>query len=265
MQSLGEIREILELRLRAIGKARYLFRGQADAAWSLEPSIVRHVSRDIWTLEEAMEKEKLSSELFAPAAKPHLGELEREPRGLVEWWSVKQHYGVPTRTLDWSSDPWVALYFAAEHHPDRDGALWWVHPSSVQRFMRCRYGSKSPPHPPGPAYYCFPAAPEHLFFGDVLLESPRKRAQRGMFSWCRRLRSDHASVIARALDGVSDREDRFQKLIIPARLKPEVLESLAGIEITASSVWPDPESGLAKAAAQVKTALLAKQPAPRAD
>ena len=105
-----------------------------------------------------------------------------------------------------------------------------------------------------------PAAPEQLFFGNVLLASPRKEAQRGMFSWSRRITSDHAAVIAAALRRSSARENVFRKLIIPAATKPEILEALAGSGITKAAVWPDPDSELAKVATRVKAELLARGP-----
>lgn len=37
---------------------------------------------------------------------------------------VLQHYVVPTRLLDWSLSPYVALYFAVEDKGDNDGELW---------------------------------------------------------------------------------------------------------------------------------------------
>jgi hypothetical protein len=175
-----------------------------------------------------------------------------------------QHYGAPTRALDWSDNPWVALYFALESHPERDGALWFVHVDSVQQFMRRCYGSKHAHEPPGPQYYCLPAGPEHLFFGDVLLGSARKEAQKGMFSWCRRISSDHAVLIASALRDSPARENAFRKLIIPAPMKPTFLEALARIGITKTAVWPDPESRLAQVAARVKTDLLSPPTVPLA-
>ncbi|MCK6458850.1 MAG: FRG domain-containing protein [Planctomycetes bacterium] len=260
MRSLEEIRRILEPRLRCFGRPRCLFRGQADAEWSLRPSVARLVHDQVWTIADVIEAEKLAIELFVPAAGPHVNELERRPLGIVEQWSVMQHYGVPTRTLDWSDDPYRALYFAVEDHPDRDGALWFVHAHSVQDWMRRRFGSKNAPNPCGPVYYWLPGAPEQLFFGDVKLGSPRKDAQQGMFSWSRRITSDHAVVIASALCESPARENVFRKVIIPATMKPELLEALADIGITRATMWPDPDSELAKVAARVKADLLARGP-----
>jgi hypothetical protein len=48
-----------------------------------------------------------------------------------------QHYGVPTRLLDWTENPLVALYFAVEDdHPDlknKDGALWVLFPLELNK------------------------------------------------------------------------------------------------------------------------------------
>ena len=48
------------------------------------------------------------------------------PDQIIDWLALMQHYGAPTRLLDWTRSPYVALYFAMQGESDGDAAIWTI-------------------------------------------------------------------------------------------------------------------------------------------
>lgn len=92
----------------------YAYRGQADSAWRFESSLERLLKSN-WSeqLVRAYEDHFLSefkSKYRIYDRENHLPETE------FGWFSIMQHYGIPTRLIDFTLSPLVALYFALESY-----------------------------------------------------------------------------------------------------------------------------------------------------
>lgn len=107
---INSIEELIE-QLNSLPN-HFLYRGHANAGWALQSSLERIIGTK-WSTEEAKKFEEFSLLQFKP--KFHLYDHENViPDSKLAWLSIMQHYGVPTRLLDFTESPYVALYFALE-------------------------------------------------------------------------------------------------------------------------------------------------------
>ncbi len=120
--------------LRANRKKRLWYRGCGKAQYDLRPSLYRH--KRVQSIEDILSLEK---ELLARFRQRSIPFHSRPLADEWEWLFLMQHYGVPTRLLDWSESPLMALFFAvtlASHkiaksgRPvfDGDACIWLLDP-----------------------------------------------------------------------------------------------------------------------------------------
>lgn len=92
----------------------YVFRGQSNAAWDLQSTLERIIGKK-WSAQQARKFEDYSLNTFQSKYHIYSG-TEHLPKSKLSWLSVMQHYGVPTRLIDFTTSPYVALYFALESY-----------------------------------------------------------------------------------------------------------------------------------------------------
>lgn len=100
------------------------YRGQSSIKWELMPSLYRKYKSKYQKHEiELLRKFKQNAILL----------LNNMPRESFDWLFIMRHYNIPTRLLDWSESPLVALYFAANENPKKDGAVWALSPLELNK------------------------------------------------------------------------------------------------------------------------------------
>lgn len=67
---------------------------------------------------------KIESRLFRRFKERSLPHIQFVPRDDWEWLAIAQHFGLPTRLLDWTTNPLVAAYFAVERDAEENAAIY---------------------------------------------------------------------------------------------------------------------------------------------
>ena len=102
------------------------YRGHADKSWVLLPGYQRL---------KKPPPESVLMNRFKQNANLLLG---HQPKSNFDWLFIMQHYGVPTRLLDWTESPLVALYFAVNSHDKKNGAVWVLDPVKLNQSTKAK-------------------------------------------------------------------------------------------------------------------------------
>ena len=227
VRTVGELLGVLK-QLRKADDDFFWYRGHRNAKWPLIPSLFRpeHVSKQEMTLLKRFKQHSF----------PY---LQRVPETEWEWLFLMQHFGLPTRLLDWTESPLVALYFSLfpiGSPKEPDGAVWCLRPLALNKLANYVDGL--------PAFGDDAVLRSYLSSITVGIETaaakplailaprafPRLHAQHGVFTIFHRNKTP--------IDELGN-HSHVTKLVIPASAKSKLRRELNFLLINELSMFPE--------------------------
>jgi len=193
-----------------------IFRGQR-VYYPLLPSISRNN-----VPESVLIHERQLIERFKKEAAPC---LHLKPKTEWDWLVVAQHHGLPTRLLDWSYDPYIALWFALETS-SKNGSkpeVWVLKPENDDIIDSVK---KSRPY----------AGTRTKVFKPTF-EIPRVRAQKGCFTSFRFVEKSKNGFVP--LEKNKYLRKRLERIRIAPYVTRRIFAQLEAMGHTTDSIYPD--------------------------
>jgi hypothetical protein len=181
-------------------KPGWIYRGLGDISYKLLPKI----GRPGYSNGRSVSREKLLLRIFKQRA---VRFVSPQPTSELEWLALGQHHGLPTRLMDWTYSPLVALYFAVKGNAESDGVVY------------CRHMSRG-----GNVFNPFSIKQAQKYYPPHL--SPRIPAQSALFTV-----EPKPHIETEIADGV--------QIVIPKAAKNSLREHLYILGIHEESMFPD--------------------------
>ena len=229
-------------------KSAVWFRGQAVAKWKLQPSIMRPP--------HSPDDEVVLLKKFKQNAVPL---IDTVPTGEAEWLFLMQHHSVPTRLLDWTESPLVALYFAVAEakdskHCKKDAALWCLFPHVLNELAGIRIQPAHDIPSFGHEQYLDDYLPSRTAGITTASKQPvaliaprpfrRLHVQQGVFTLFHR----NLTPLEELKDEKTGQQQHIVKFIIPAASKPKLRRELLLLQIDRLALFPELENVAARIA-----------------
>lgn len=259
----------------------WVFRGQGNAEWRLEPGLQRSASRFFGDSVSSKDVENLlecERQMLQAFHREVFRKVEYRSFEGVDLLALMQHYGGKTRLLDFSFSPLVALYFSLEQNDllqdgkKHDIAVWAVDLSKVvppdadainklrkangQEALKIRqcgdvwWKFLTLSHEEAEAIVNSDKSCDVPVGVDVLVSNvnnDRSSAQEGLFLMPKRIGEGFETNLMQAIDpdAHKDSDPAVVKYVFTADKVDEVRERLGQLRITARHVYADIE-GVAK-------------------
>ncbi|NDK56008.1 FRG domain-containing protein [Pontibacter sp. BT213] len=216
-------------------RSSYVYRGSWNKSYDLSTSITRI----------GPQYERLEPHILRNFRKYAHGTAPQDDT-IWNWLAMAQHHGLPTRLLDWSYSPYVALHFVTDllDKYEEDGAVWCVDyvkskqclPPQLRKAVDEEGASVFTPEilaPVCPSFKTLGNLQEQEFV--LFLEPPSLDArivqQFALFS----MMSD---VKAELSQWLLQHPELYFRVIIPAKLKWEIRDKLDQANITERVLFP---------------------------
>lgn len=225
------------------------YRGCQKSSYKLIPSLYRHKKK-----KKILELAELEYQLMTRFRQRSIPYHNRNLKDDWEALFFMQHYGVPTRLLDWTENPFIAFYFAvmsSECYYENNklkfrnaSSIWVLNPISWNRhalhhesFDQEVLSTEDEPmkgYKPAPNFSGMNEMPVSLYGA---YNSPRIVAQRGVFM----IFGQNMSPLEKIYQLKNFPEDCLIKVTLNKALLPIMRKTILNHGITESVVFPDLE------------------------